>query len=184
MFAIVLAAALALTPTSASAQATGGQVDLNQILQQFGPLLGGLGGIGGIPTDGTGTTTQPAEPPTDGGAGSMTRQPITNSLDSVNREGLSNRSPGIWIQNAQAVANGDTEFFTGVPEEEPNFFRATFNEIFTIFTDTFSAIITGANVLIAANTGIPPIDGGMNGTGVGMIPNSATTGAGTTTTLQ
>lgn len=91
---------------------------------------------GGIPTtpDEPGTT-----PPTDG------RQPIvTNQFDTTGAGAIQLRRPGLYIQQGIAINGGDDSYFTGVPEEQPNFFRDTFDKLledalFTPISDLLSA---------------------------------------------
>lgn len=189
---LTLALAVSIGPLSseqAMAQLDTGGVDINQLFQQFGPLLGLTGGLGtgtdGLTGDtGDGTTTTPTTTTT---TGAMGRQPLTTELRNVGREGLNNRRPGQWIQNAIAVHNGTDEFITGdVPEETPNFFRETFDTIAMDSLDLFSTILTAFNGLLSAGTGLPTIGGTDDGNGgtTTTIPNPATTGAGTTTPIQ
>ena len=133
----------------------------------------------------TGTTTnQPGTTPPSG-----TRQgTITNQFNSATAGSIATRAPGTWISQAIAEHNGDTTFLTGtVPTETPNFFRDTFNKIFTEIATSIQTLLSGLNALITSSTGTGTGTGG-TGTGTGTtaftpIPNATTTGQGTTTTL-
>lgn len=165
------------TPTTPTTTA---QPDLNQLLQQFGPLLGLTGTTTGITTqsDGTGTTTQPATPPTaeEGGP-----QPtiVGNQFTTTTGGALLARRPGLMTQRAMAVQSGAVEL-QGNFVDEPSWFIETRNDITDILFDTANGIVSALNALFAFDNPLTP--GGSTG-GTTTIPNAATSGGGTTTPI-
>jgi hypothetical protein len=161
-----------------SAQAQIGQFDISQLLQQFGTLTG---------QDGTSQTptTLPTTPDTGTGTGTGTRQPtITGETQFNTTSGgaLALRRPGIYIQNAMSVQGATNEFIDGSAVEQPDsFYKETFDTIALGVIDQFTSLIESLNLLSGLAGGIPGIGGGTGGTST--IPNAATTGAGTTTTI-
>ena len=155
--------------------------------------------IPGITTGG-GTTTPPTgggttTPPTGGGTGdegvpgttppSGTRQTtITNQFTSATSGSIQQRRPGLWIEQAIAVHGGDTSFFTGVPEEPPNFFRDTFNQVFTQISQVIQGLLDGLNTLITAGQGSGGGGSGTQNPAWVPIPNAATSGQGQSVTIQ
>lgn len=130
-----------------------------------------------------GTTTTPTSDDTSDDPGtsapSGTRQTtITNQFTAATGGSIQTRRPGLWVQQGIAVHNGDTSFFTGVPEEEPNFFRDTFNQVFTQLATIIQDMLTGLNTLINASSG------STSGTAWVPIPNAATSGQGQRVTIQ
>ena len=163
---------------TAFAQVTGTTPDFSTLLEQFGSLFG----------TGTGTTTQPTTPitpPTTSqpGTGSGTRQPLaTDQFNMTGRAALSARAPGIWIQNAQAVQSGETDFFTGGVDTSDGFIKTTIDTILLDILDSVSTFLTGLDFL--TGSGLPDLGGTPGTGGLGTIPNSTTTGAGTNTPIQ
>ena len=146
--------------------------------------------IPGITTGG-GTTT----PPTTGGTGdegvpgttppSGTRQTtITNQFTSATSGSIQQRAPGLWIEQAIAVHGGDTSFFTGVPEEPPNFFRDTFNQVFTQIATVIQDLLNKLSMLITAGQGSGGGGSGTQNPAWVPIPNAATSGQGQSVTIQ
>jgi len=129
-------------------------------------------------TTGTGSTTEdgmPTTPPTGTRQGTITNQFTASSAGAIQA-----RRPGLWLQQATAINGGDTSFFTGVPEEQPNFFVDTFNQIFTQMTTVIQGLLDGINTFVQ-NTLKP---GGTTGTGGGTAFTPATTGQGTQNPIQ
>lgn len=165
----VAASVVSIATSAAQAQLA----DLQSIIQN----LLQTGGQPTTPTTGQTPTTQtPTQVPTSG-----TRQTIiTNQFASNSAGALQARRPGLWLQQAIAVNGGDTSFFTGVPEEEPNFFVDTFNQVFSQITTVIQGLLDGINTLVQ-NTLRP---GGAAGTGGGTAFTPATTGQGTQNPIQ
>ncbi len=164
---------------------TGTQPDINQLLQQFGPLLGLTGTTTGTTTDTTGTTTTtPTDgtttPPTDGTDGTGPQPTIiTDQFTTVTGGALQARRPGLMIQRAIAVQSGSAMPSGAGPADEPSFFRETFDMIALDFIDMLTNLLSSLNILGSLDgTGSP-------GTGSGStIPNAATSGQGTTVPIQ
>lgn len=174
----ILGSVTALGVGTALAQVTGTTPDFATLLQQFGSLFG----------TGTGTTTQPTTPTTpptttQPGGGSGARQPLaTDQFNMTGRAALSARAPGVWIQNAQAVQSGETDFFTGGVDTSDGFIKTTIDTILLDILDTVSTVLTGLDVL--TGTGLPDLGLTPGTGGLTTIPNSTTTGAGTSTPVQ
>ncbi len=117
---------------------------------------------GDTPSDEPGTT------PIDG------RQPtVDNQFTTTSGGALQQRRPGLYVRQGIAVHDGDTSFFTGVPEEQPNFFRDTFD---LLLEDAFFTPIQ--DFLEAFNFFIQSLSGSSGGSGgITFIPpaNSVTT---------
>ncbi|MBN2560756.1 MAG: hypothetical protein JXQ75_07495 [Phycisphaerae bacterium] len=108
---------------------------------------------------------------------SGTRQTIiTNQFNAATAGLIQERRPGLWVQQGIAVHQGSTTFFTGVPDEEPNFFRDTFNQVVTDIVSVIQGAMDGLNLLVQNLFR----SGGSSGGGVYIpIQNAATTGQGT-----
>jgi hypothetical protein len=140
------------------------------------PDLPSLLGDDSTTTTGDGTDDEPGTTAPTGGR----QTTITNQFNSATGGSISERRPGIWIQQGIAVHNGDTSFFTGVPEDEPGFFRDTFNQIFTQLATIIQDMLTGLNLLITSSSGNTT----PGGTAWVPIPNAATSGQGQRVTIQ
>lgn len=113
------------------------------------------------------------------------RQPTISAegqFTSTGAGALQERRPGIYIQQGIALHQGDTSFFTGVPEEAPNFFRDTFDMLAADIMTLISDMLSGLNFLITSL--VQP--GGAAPAQAAFIPisNPLTTGQGTTITIQ
>ncbi len=113
------------------------------------------------------------------------RQPTISAegqFTSAGAGALQGRRPGVYIQQGIAVNQGDMTFFTGVPEEAPDFFRETFDMIAQDLMTLFSDMLSGLNFLITSL--VQP--GGAAPAQAAFIPisNPLTTGQGTTITIQ
>jgi len=174
---IGIGAALAqITPT------TGTGTDIGTLLQQFGSLFGNGTGTTTTPGTTTGTTTtQPS-----GGTGERPPFVITNQFNTTHDASLHARSPGVWIQFAIAEHEGTSESLTGdVPAEQPNFYKATFDQIALNVINMITNLITSLNVLAGAAGGLPPpTTTTQPSDGLTTIDNPATSGAGTSTPIQ
>ncbi|HKQ47117.1 MAG TPA: hypothetical protein VJZ71_03485 [Phycisphaerae bacterium] len=174
----VLGSVTALGVGTALAQVTGTNPDFFTLLQQFQSLFG----------TGTGTTTQPSTPttpPTTSQPGTGEREPtiIDNQFNTTSGASLQARAPGTWIQNAQAVQSGETEFSIGGPGEPDGFIKTTIDTILLEILDSVSTFLTGLDLLTGSGLpGLPGLGGGTGG--LTTIPNSTTTGAGTSTPVQ
>jgi hypothetical protein len=116
---------------------------------------------------------------------SGTRQTtITNQFTSATSGSIQQRAPGLWIEQAIAVHGGDTSFFTGVPEEPPNFFRDTFNQVFTQIATVIQDLLNGLSMLITAGQGSGGGGSGTQNPAWVPIPNAATSGQGQSVTIQ
>lgn len=166
----------ALGVGTALAQVTGTSPDIATLLEQFGSLFG----------TGTGTTTtQPGTPPTTSQPGTGgDREPtvIENQFNTTSSAALQARAPGTWIQNAQAVQSGETDFFTGGVDTSDGFIKTTIDTILLDILDTISTVLTGLDLL--TGSGLPDLGGTPGTGGLTTIPNSTTTGAGTSTPVQ
>jgi len=179
------------TPTT-----TQPQVNLNQILQALGGL-NGLGGLigqttGGTTTGGTttgGTTTggtTTGGTTTGGTTGGQAQVPfiIQDQFTTTKGASLSARSPGLWVKQAMGMQDGSvtvsaaqaTEPFNG------NFFKDTGEKITLAIIQYFQTLLTTANAAIGASTGLTGSTGTTTTTGT-STSGSATSGAGTTTTV-
>jgi hypothetical protein len=181
VFMAVAAAIFGAAATSASAQIIQqqGATDLNQLLQTFGGLGGLQGLLGGTgttttTTDTTGTTTTTTQP-SDGGF-----QPtiVSNQFTTTSSGALNERRPGLMIQHAIAMQNGEAPPSGEVPDDT-SFFRDTFNKVLDKTLTTISDALTAFDALLGLATG--------SGDGSGLIfpiPNAATSGQGQTNTIE
>ena len=114
---------------------------------------------------------------------SNTRQPIvTNQFSTTTSGALHERAPGLYIQQAIAVNQGTASFWDGGPEPEISFFRETFEEMFQMFIDEFSNILTSLDLFISMLSGLP--SGSTSPDTFIPISNAATTGQGTTVQIE
>ncbi len=98
---------------------------------------------------------------------------------------MQERSPGVWIQNAIAEHEGTSEFLVGdATEDPPNFYKATFDQIALGLINGLTNLLSGFNLLAGVNPATTQPSGGTTTGGISMIPNSTTTGAGTSMPIQ
>ncbi len=170
-FAAAVAAGIVLASAAPASAQLGSSSQLQDLLDSF---LSGNTTTSSSTTTGQGTTTS--------GISGNTRQTlITNQFTSTAAGSLQARRPGLWIQQSIAVSNGATDYFTGVPDEEPNFFRDTFDQMFEETANVISQILTGINTFLTSL-----FNGGSSGGGSNFVPidNAATSGHGTTHTIN
>lgn len=185
MSSVVTAQTTTTPPTTTTTTTTTGQPDINQLLQQFGPLLGLGGTTTGItptttPTDGT-TTTDDTTPPTDGDGTGPQPTIVTNQFTTTSGGALGARRPGLMIQRAIAVQSGSVEL-PGNYTSEPGWVGQTIEDIGLTVIDTFSGLIDAFGALLGIGDIFDPDNGGTGGGNT--LPNAATTGGGTTTPIQ
>jgi hypothetical protein len=159
-----------LMPSPAQAQVSNLQDLIQNLLGQTGTTSTPTG------TTSTSTGQTPTSVPTSG-----TRQTIiTNQFTSATGGAIASRRPGLWVEQSIAVHQGDTSFFTGVPAEQPNFFKSTFDQIFAQLTTVTQGLLDAINTFVQ-NTFKP---GGSTGGGGGTPFTPATTGQGTQNPIQ
>ncbi len=94
---------------------------------------------------------------------------------------IGSRRPGLWIQQAIALHNGQLDIPGDVPEHLPSFLRSTFDLIIEDILVFFSDILSGLDLLIGSLANI----GGATGPAAFVpISNAATTGQGTSVPIQ
>lgn len=181
----VIALIMSSVVTAQTTTTTTGQPDINQLLQQFGPLLGLGGTTTGVtptttPTDGT--TTPPTTTPPTGGDGTGPQPTIvTNQFTTTTGGALGARRPGLMIQRAIAVQSGSV-VPSGNYTSEPGWVGQTIEDIGLTVVDTFSGLIDAFGALLGIGDIFDPGNGGTGGGNT--LPNAATTGGGTTTPIQ
>ncbi len=107
------------------------------------------------------------------------RQPIvTNQFTAATGGAIQNRRPGLYVQQGIAVHEGTTGFFTGVPDEPPNFLRDTLEQILFEAFDVIQGFMDGIQLFISSLTG--QSSGSSGRAAFVPISNAATTGQGTT----
>ena len=112
------------------------------------------------------------EPPVSG------RQPIiTNQFSAATGGAINARRPGLYVQQGIAVQQGDTDFFTGVPEQLPSFFADTVDLILTDVLDLIQNVLTGLDLFIKSLIGSGSPAGGQPA--FVPIQDAATSGQGT-----
>jgi len=171
-FAAALAAGMVLASAAPANAQLGSSSQLQDLLDSF---LSGNTTTSSSTTNPRGTTTSVV-------SGNTRQTLITNQFSSTSAGSLQARRPGLWIQQGIAVSNGATDFFTGVPDEEPNFFRDTFDQMFEETAKVISQILTGINTFVTSLFN----GGGGGGGGSSFVPinNAATSGHGTTHTIN
>ena len=154
-------------------------VDLTQ-LGGLQTLLDQLQGNGIVTDTGTGTGGTTTTQPSDG-----TRPPtiVENQFTTTSTEALQARAPGGWIQAAQGLQTGTTEFSGGNGETEQGFFGETFDLMLDAVFDNINLILTGVDAFVSSLSGNPGVNPGGGGTVPGLT-NAATTGQGTQTPIQ
>ncbi len=167
-FAVALAAGIILATTTPASAQLGSSSGLQDLLDSF---------LNGNTTTSSSTTTQSG---TTAISGNTRQTLITNQFSSTSAGSLQSRRPGLWIQQSIAVHNGSLDSFTGIPEETPNFFRDTFNQLFDETAGIISNILTGINTLVTSLFN----GGGGGGSSFVPIDNAATSGHGTTQTIN
>ncbi len=121
------------------------------------------------PQDGPGTTPATGRQPT-----------VTNQFTTATGGAIQNRRPGLYVQQGIAVHEGNMGFFTGVPDEPPNFLRDTMEQIMFEIFDVIQGFMDGIQLFINSLTG----QSGTPGQAAFVpIQNAATTGQGTTTQI-
>ncbi len=178
-----VAASFLMTSVAAAQTTDTGSVDVNQLLEQFGPLLGLNDVTSGITTtpDGTGTTTtQPAPTPGDGTGPQPTI--VENQFTTTSGGALQARAPGLMVQRALAVQTGEVTL-EGNATSEPGWVGQTLEDIGMAVIETISGIVTSISGLFDFSDIFDPGSGGGSGGG-NQLPNGATTGGGTTTPIQ
>jgi hypothetical protein len=118
------------------------------------------------------TTTTPAddEPGTTPVSG---RQPIVeNQFTTTSTGSLSERRPGLYVQQGIAAHNGELEYLTGdVPDEELSFYAGLFNDTMLNVIDMFGGILEGFQNLLSIFSG-----GSGNSSGLTFVlPSNAVT---------
>lgn len=119
------------------------------------------------------SNAQAQTPTTQPSTGSGGRQPlITNVFGTTTGGALQNRRPGLEIQQAIAIHNGDDSSFDGnVTEEPPTFIEDTVQQMLLAVFDGFTQILDGIGFLISGTGG--DLTGVLNG-----LPNLGGIGSG------
>jgi hypothetical protein len=91
------------------------------------------------------------------------------------------RRPGLWVQQAIAEHNGQLDIPGDVPEEEPSFFRSTFELIIEDILVFISDMLSGLDFLVGSLANV----GGSTGQPAFIpISNATTSGQGTSVPIQ
>ncbi len=122
------------------------------------------------PQDGPGTTPVSGRQPT-----------VTNQFTAATGGAIQNRRPGLYVQQAIGVHGGNTSWFTGVPDEAPNFFRDTMEQIMQEIFNVVQGLMDGIQLFVSSLAGQTSTPGQ-----AAFVPiqNAATTGQGTSTQIQ
>lgn len=166
---IAIVGALILIGVAGPAQ--GQTIDTNTI----NTILQGLQG-GTTPTDTTTTTTTTT---TDDGVGTTPltgrQSTISNQFTAATGGSIGARRPGLWVQQGIAEHEGTLDIPGDVPEEQPSFFKSTFDTMAQNVIDLFSGILDGVNGLITSLRSAGTGGGGSTTTTFVPPPQNATT---------
>ncbi len=127
-------------------------------------------------------TTQTSEPEVGTTPLTDTRQTtVTNQFTAATGGAIQLRRPGLWVQQGIAEHNGAMTFSGDVPEETPNFFKSTFDQMNFAFLDVVSGLFTMIDSFISSFRG----SGGGSSGGTVFVgpPNGVTTWQGTSQTI-
>lgn len=157
-------------------QALAQSVDATDLLESF------LQANQGSQTNQTTQTTQTAESEVGTTPLTDTRQTtVTNQFTAATGGAIQLRRPGLWVQQGIAEHSGAMTFSGDVPEETPNFFKSTFDQMNFAFMDVVSGLFTMIDSFISSFRG----SGGGSSSGTVFVgpPNGVTTWQGTSQTI-
>lgn len=190
---ILVFAGPAFAQTTTNPTAT--QPNINQILQALQGIggLGALGGLGGLTGQTTtngittgGTTPGGTTPSTTGGQ--RTPSIVSNQFTANSAGALSQRRPGLMLQQSIALQNGQLTL-PGTPGPtlpfNGNFLQDTLDKVGLAIIGVFRNLLNTANTALGAASGLSSLTGTTTSTSsTSTISNPSTTGAGTTTSIQ
>ena len=174
---IAIAGALILIGVAGPAQ--GQTIDMNTINTILEGLQGG--------TSTTDTTTTATTTATDDQVGTTPltgrQSTISNQFTAATGGSIGARRPGLWVQQGIAEHEGALDIPGDVPEEQPGFFKSTFDMLAQNVIDLFSGILGGVDGLI---TSLRSAGTGSSSTTTTFVPpplNATTTWSSTQQTI-